>query len=142
MKVITTNRLNRFWKNGILPKIAEKLASSAVINNLTTTAAGYALDARQGKTLKDEIDRTNTGLSTLNADLSTISNALNVAGAYQIQAYSETATYGGKSYNGITLGVVRRADAKYAVLFFQSFDGVLLTRSKNNGTFTEWVRAN
>ena len=62
MKVITTNRLNRFWKNGILPiknSLANKLNTSSVVNNLLTTAAGYALDARQGKALDDKITALN-----------------------------------------------------------------------------------
>ena len=62
MKVITTNRLNRFWKNGVLPiknSLANKLNTSSVVNNLLTTAAGYALDARQGKALDDKITALN-----------------------------------------------------------------------------------
>ena len=58
MKVITTNLLNRFYKNGVKPikdALAKKLDTSKVINNLTTTTAGYALDARQGKALDEEI---------------------------------------------------------------------------------------
>ena len=63
MKVITTNRLNRFWKNGVLPiknSLANKLNTANVVNNLLTTAAGYALDARQGKTLNDKITEFNS----------------------------------------------------------------------------------
>lgn len=66
MKVITTNRLNRFWKNGILPiknSLANKLNTSSVVNNLLTTAAGYALDARQGKALDDKITALNGKLT-------------------------------------------------------------------------------
>lgn len=62
MKVITTNRLNRFWKNGVLPiknALANKLNTSSVVNNLLTTVAGYALDARQGKALDDKITALN-----------------------------------------------------------------------------------
>lgn len=62
MKVITTNRLNRFWKNGVLPiknSLANKLNTSSVVNNLLTTVAGYALDARQGKALDDKITALN-----------------------------------------------------------------------------------
>ena len=58
MKVITTNLLNRFYKNGVKPikdALAKKLDTSKVISNLTTTTAGYALDARQGKALNDKI---------------------------------------------------------------------------------------
>lgn len=65
MKVITTNRLNRFWKNGVLPiknSLANKLNTANVVNNLLTTAAGYALDARQGKALDDKITALNSNL--------------------------------------------------------------------------------
>lgn len=58
MKVITTNRLNRFWTNGVKPikdTLASKLNTSSVVNHLLTTAAGYVLDARQGKVLDDKI---------------------------------------------------------------------------------------
>lgn len=55
--------------------IAHCLDLNDIANNLTTTAAGYALDARQGKALKDALDeigtienlgnRQNTGSVTL-----------------------------------------------------------------------------
>ena len=35
-------------------------------NNLTTTASGYALDARQGKALKDQLDAQNSALEFQN----------------------------------------------------------------------------
>ena len=71
MKVITTNRLNRFWKNGVLPiknALANKLNTANVVNNLLTTAAGYALDARQGKALDDKITALNGKLKIKYAD--------------------------------------------------------------------------
>lgn len=37
-----------------------KIKSKLLANNLTTTAEGYALDARQGKALKDQVDQLNT----------------------------------------------------------------------------------
>lgn len=39
-------------------------ATQGVANNLITTAAGYALDARQGKVLKEEVDELNGRLSS------------------------------------------------------------------------------
>lgn len=65
MKVITTNLLNRFWKNGVKPikdSLSSKVNVSDIVNNLTTTAANKALDARQGKALKTEIDSLNSNL--------------------------------------------------------------------------------
>lgn len=68
MKIITTNLLNRFWKNGVKPikaAVEKKLDTAKVINNLLTTAPGYALDARQGKVLQDQVDVLNTGIDSL-----------------------------------------------------------------------------
>lgn len=79
MKVITTNLLNRFWKNGVLPiktALAGKLDTAKVINNLLTTAAGYALDARQGKILNDKITELN---SKLEAEVEDIPLSLNTS---------------------------------------------------------------
>lgn len=51
-----TNAIKKIkWSN-----ILAKLKSILFANNLTTTQAGYGLDARQGKALKDEIDKINT----------------------------------------------------------------------------------
>lgn len=66
MKVITTNLLNRFWKNGVKPikdSLSSKVNVSDIVNNLTTTAANKALDARQGKALNDKITTLNSNLS-------------------------------------------------------------------------------
>ena len=40
--------------NGLNDQIGNKVNTSAIANNLTTTGAGYVLDARQGKTLNDK----------------------------------------------------------------------------------------
>ncbi|MCM1213323.1 MAG: hypothetical protein NC331_11280, partial [Lachnospiraceae bacterium] len=64
MRIINTNLLNRFWKNGVKPiadAVAGKLSTSKVVNNLLTTESGYVLDARQGKILQDQISELNTG---------------------------------------------------------------------------------
>lgn len=42
-----------------------KIKSVLLANNLTTTTAGYALDARQGKALKDQLDQQNTNINTV-----------------------------------------------------------------------------
>lgn len=66
MAVITTNLMNKFWKKGVKPvydDVKKKLNISKVINNLLTTEEGYALDARQGKVLQDQLDELNTGLT-------------------------------------------------------------------------------
>ena len=54
--------------DAIADKVMTKLFPSAnVVNNGLTTQAGFALDARYGKTLKDLIDTANSNLSALSA---------------------------------------------------------------------------
>lgn len=43
------------WFSDMTALVATKLNISSVVNNLTTTESGYALDARQGKTLNDTL---------------------------------------------------------------------------------------
>lgn len=72
MKVITTNLLNRFWKNGVKPikdSLTAKVDTSKIVNSLLTTAAGFALDARQGKVLDDKITSLNSNLSLLGSEM-------------------------------------------------------------------------
>lgn len=42
------------WFSDMAALVATKLNAANVVNNLTTTASGYALDARQGKALNDK----------------------------------------------------------------------------------------
>lgn len=43
------------WFSDMAALVATKLNASNVVNNLTTTSSGYALDAQQGKVLNDKI---------------------------------------------------------------------------------------
>lgn len=43
------------WFSDMAALVATKLNASNVVNNLTTTSSGYALDARQGRALNSEI---------------------------------------------------------------------------------------
>ena len=56
----------------------------AVANNLTTTAAGKALDARQGKALKTLVDGVSGDLAGLNPDSKTIRLASSTASSTKV----------------------------------------------------------
>lgn len=45
------------WFSDMAALVATKLNAANVVNNLTTTSSGYALDARQGKALYDDISK-------------------------------------------------------------------------------------
>ena len=44
------------WFSDMTARVSTKLNAANVVNNLTTTASGYALDARQGPVLNDAIN--------------------------------------------------------------------------------------
>lgn len=52
------------WFSDMTALVATKLNISSVVNNLTTTESGYALDARQGKALNDKLA---TSAETINS---------------------------------------------------------------------------
>lgn len=86
MRLINTNLLNYFYKNGVKPlkdSLTKKLDASKGANNLLTTEAGFWLDARQGKELKRLIDEQNSNLSDLNNMLITVE----ASKAYTVAAY-------------------------------------------------------
>lgn len=57
MKYLSGSGLQYFYGK-IKPMIDSKLPKTSVVNNLTTTTTGKALDATQGKALKDSVDKT------------------------------------------------------------------------------------
>ena len=116
MKVITTNRLNRFWKNGVLPiknALANKLNTSSVVNNLLTTAAGYALDARQGKALDDKITALNGKLTRVQLYKSTGTNTLTIP---NLNTYSTVIIYAMAGDYCVSVVAVRESSIKNFVL--------------------------
>lgn len=50
------------WFSDMSARVAQKFDTSNVVNNLTTTNSGYALDARAGKALSDNISNVNTAV--------------------------------------------------------------------------------
>lgn len=107
MKVITTNRLNRFWKNGVLPiknALATKLNTSSVVNNLLTTAAGYALDARQGKALDDKITALNSkSTQQITATINGLSCKISLVKIYKFVFCSISATGSLSANHGVSV---------------------------------------
>lgn len=62
------------WFSDMSALVATKLNAANVVNNLTTTASGYALDARQGKALNDVVDTVIT-VSTIERHQTNTTNA-------------------------------------------------------------------
>lgn len=63
--------------DAIADKVMTKLLAKAnVVNNLLTTEAGFALDARQGKALKDGLDSVNSDLAETKNNLTGLNNTV------------------------------------------------------------------
>lgn len=112
MKVITTNLLNRFWKNGVKPikdSLSSKVNVSDIVNNLTTTAANKALDARQGKALKTEIDSLNSNLGGLRFEHQLIASVTDAYSADNVLSFSGSQLYPGSFQNCAFLALLNSA---------------------------------
>ena len=71
MKLVTTNLLDRFWKNGVKPimtSLGDKFDKSRIVNNMLTTVAGYALDGRLGPVIQKQIDDLLAEVSGINSN--------------------------------------------------------------------------
>ena len=80
MKYLDLTGLQYFYKKYI--KTLGSAAKQTVANNLTTTAAGSVLDARQGKTLSDKIK---SETKTLNREIKTINTSLGNIQAFAVK---------------------------------------------------------
>ena len=72
------------------------LAKTNVTNNLLTTEAGYALDARQGKALKTLIDNTNSDLANSTFSIAPINKSIsegNTSDIFDWKSITVTGTY-------------------------------------------------
>lgn len=105
------------WFSDMAALVASKFDAANVVNNLTTTFSGYALDARQGKTLNDAIDAWHPSAYTALA-----SGSKNV-----------TATF---AYTGLTFTLQHRA-AVYAMMSYNQASPKRLGIANSASTFNQ-----
>lgn len=112
------------WFSDMSALVASKLNAANVVNNLTTTDSGYALDARQGKALNDALATRTTPValqySLANASVMSVvaggGYAIPLAGSYVLVAFTL----------GITVSASRGA-------------GTAIVRLLYNGTELTWA---
>lgn len=99
------------WFSDMSALVATKFNASNVVNNLTTTDSGYALDARQGKALNDLLTFHNVPQSSyfasINSDL-TISSFNCVASGVCVSVYF-VVTPSLTDLRGVTIGNIASA---------------------------------
>lgn len=79
------------WFSDMSALVATKLNASAVVNNLTTTNSGYALDARQGKALKDITDAMQA--TAVNNYSSSLNSSVVTSGTVYLVRYGKIGIY-------------------------------------------------
>lgn len=70
MKVVTTNLLNRFWKNGVIPikyAISSKFDTSKIVKSANITEEGFVMD---GKTASEKFAELNGKITDTDIALS------------------------------------------------------------------------
>lgn len=103
------------WFSDMSALVATKLNVSNVVNNLTTTASGYALDARQGKALADS---TSTKYMSIdNTDATALNNI--IASWNNVPAPQFTFMYV-RASDAIIYGVMTKRDATTGTGLFWS----------------------
>ena len=79
---------------GVLADV-DRAISNKIVNSLETTEEGFALDARQGKALKDQLDEVNSNIEILrDRDITTENSKASDGRALKIYAKGENVTYG------------------------------------------------
>ena len=83
------------WFSDMSARVAQKFDTSNVVNNLTTTNSGYALDARAGKALSDNINNVNTAVVEMyNALTLTRSGLTKVSSTVTVGSLNNVVKYG------------------------------------------------
>ena len=75
------------WFSDMTALVASKFDASNVVNNLSTTSSGYALDARQGKALSDALSDYSLNTSS-SSDHPKIEFTVSAGGSFTILMYS------------------------------------------------------
>lgn len=75
------------WFSDMTNLVATKLNIANVVNNLTTTTSGYALDARQGKALNDSVNSLSSNFNTFKNDFMSVES-----GSVSITAITKNVT--------------------------------------------------
>lgn len=143
---LTMDQVNNVIKlaDTLKEKINGAFPAANLINNLTTTEAGFGLDARQGKALDDKITEINGSLNNLiyGQQVSSIKDIDNV-GMYYITNSSEMPT--GSPFAVYSLGIVGR-NWNYPLFAFDVYSNYMLYVGRNstsdglNYTFSGWTQ--
>ena len=144
---LTMDQVNNVIKlaDTLKEKINGAFPAANLINNLTTTEAGFGLDARQGKALDDKITEINGSLMNNLVYGRQVSNIKDVdsVGIYYITNSSEMPT--GNPFVLYSLGIIGRS-WNYPIFAFDAYSnshlyiGRMTTSDAVNYAFSGWTQ--
>lgn len=115
------------WFSDMSALVATKLNASNVVNNLTTTDSGYALDARQGKVLNDRISEDTTKVRVITPEGVYVNNI--PAGGDVVEDIYDINTMIGQGYSFI--GFIPSSSGDYILLSYR-LSGTFIRVSAHN----------
>lgn len=125
----------------IADKVLNQLLSrSNVVNNALTTEEGYALDARMGKSLQDQITAQNSNLGSTYGYISDLDVPDVILGFYDVNSANSPYKKGlTQATAGIVLSVYNTNSVYNSQLALSAGNEKFYIRQKGNNTWGEWM---
>ena len=125
----------------IADKVLNQLLSrSNVVNNALTTEEGYALDARMGKSLQDQITAQNSNLGSTYGYISDLDVPDVILGVYDVNSANSPYKKGlTQATAGIVLSVYNTNSVYNSQLALSAGNEKFYIRQKGNNTWGEWM---
>ena len=125
----------------IADKVLNQLLSrSNVVNNALTTEEGYALDARMGKSLQDQITAQNSNLGSTYGYISDLDVPDVILGVYDVNSANSPYKKGlTQATAGIVLSVYNTNSVYNSQLALSAGNEKFYFRQKGNNTWGEWM---
>ena len=116
------------------------LLRSNVVNNALTTEEGYALDARMGKSLQDQITAQNSNLGSTYGYISDLDVPDVILGVYDVNSANSPYKKGlTQATAGIVLSVYNTNSVYNSQLALSAGNEKIYIRQKGNNTWGEWM---
>ena len=125
----------------IADKVLNQLLSrSNVVNNALTTEEGYALDARMGKSLQDQITAQNSNLDSTYGYIKDLDVPDVILGCYDVNSANSPYKKGlTQATAGIVLSVYNTNSVYNSQLALSAGNEKFYIRQKGNNTWGEWM---
>lgn len=147
MKVVTTNLLNRFWKNGVMPiknALVSKFDTSKIVKSANITEEGFVMD---GKTASEQFAELNGNIETLASNVflktegfGSIASGMNLNTVTVPGLYFCTGTDGRPVSSDGFMIVMSHSNGARGVQIYFPYIGGMWKRIKSSDTWGNWAQ--